>query len=300
MTDNIEDFGAEPMCKVMQIAPSTFRRRRALALNPDLRSDRAKKDEADLAEIKRVYDKQSGQVYGSRKVWHHLKSEGKAIAKCTVERLMRQAGYQGLVRGKPVITTNPDARLPCPEDRVNRAFSAQRPNQLWVCDFTYVKTWSGNVFVAFVIDVFARRIVGWKVSTSMTTRFVLDALEQALHQRRPVPVEGKKLIHHSDRGSQYMAFKYSDRLEQAGVDMSVGSVGDSYENALAESTIGLFKTEVTKRMGPWKSMGPVEWETAKWVKWYNTKRLHSAINYQTPSQKEETYLKETHGYELAA
>ena len=171
---------------------------------------------------------------------------------------MQKAGYQGLVRGKPVITTNPDKTLPCPEDKVNRAFHASYPNQLWVCDFTYVKSWQGDVYVAFVIDVFARRIVGWKVSTSMTTAFVLDALEQALHQRRPASVDGIKPIHHSDRGSQYMAFKYSERLEEAGIDMSVGSGGDSYDNALAESTIGLFKTEVIERIGPWKSRADVE------------------------------------------
>ncbi len=300
MSDHIQEFGAEPMAKVLSIAPSTYRRHASMVRNPDLRSRKANQDEADLAEIKRVYHDESDGIYGTRKVWHQLKSEGYAIAKCTVERLMQRAGYQGLVRGKPVITTNPDKALPCPEDRVNRAFHASYPNQLWVCDFTYVKTWQGDVYVAFVIDVFARRMVGWKVSTSMTTAFVLDALEQALHQRRPISVDGIKPIHHSDRGSQYMSFKYSERLEEAGVDMSVGSVGDSYDNALAESTIGLYKTEVVERIGPWKSRADVEWQTARWIKWYNTKRIHSSIGYLTPSQKEETYLKEKHGYDLAA
>ena len=207
MSDHIQEFGGEPMAKVLSIAPSTYRRHAAMMRDPDLRSDRAKQDEVDLAEIKRVHLTQSDGIYGTGKVYHQLKAEGHSIAKCTVERLMRKAGYQGLVRGKPVITTNPDKALPCPEDRVNRAFHASYPNQLWVCDFIYVKTWQGDVYVAFIIDVFARRIVlrrcsGWKVSTSMTTAFVLDALEQALHQHRPMSVDGVKPIHHSDRGRQ--------------------------------------------------------------------------------------------------
>ena len=186
---------------------------------------------------------------------------------------MRQAGYQGLVWGKPVITTNPDKALSCPEDRVNREFHASYPNPLWVCDFTYVKSWQGDVYVAFVIDVFARRIVGWKVSTSMTTAFVLDALKQALHQCSPASINSIKPIRHSDRVSQYMSFKYSERLEEAGIDMSVGSVGNSHDNALAESTIGLYKTKLIERIDPWKSRAGVEWQTARWIKWTSLRTL---------------------------
>ena len=203
--------------------------------------------------------------YGARKVWHELRREGHDIARCTVERLMKVMGLQGVVRGRAVITTNPDTAQPCPGDKVNRAFVAAMPNQLWVSDFTYVSSWQGMVYVAFIIDVFARKIVGWRVSTSMTTGFVLDALNQAICQR--APSEADKLIHHSDRGSQYLSIRYTERLAEAGIDTSVGSVGDSYDNALAESIIGLFKTEVIKFLGPWKSVSQVEWETLKWVDW---------------------------------
>lgn len=202
---------------------------------------------------------------------------------------MRALQIQGVVRGKKVVTTNPDTAQPCPDDKVNRAFVAQMPNQLWVSDFTYVSSWQGMVYVAFVIDVFARKIVGWRVSTSMTTGFVLDALNQAICQRAPSEAGG--LIHHSDRGSQYLSIKYAERLAEAGIDTSVGSVGDSYDNALAESIIGLFKTEVINFLGPWKSVSQVEWETLKWVDWYNTDRLHSAIGYVTPQEAEEKFYK---------
>ncbi|MCF6329537.1 MAG: IS3 family transposase [Henriciella sp.] len=204
------------------------------------------------------------------------------MARCTVERLMKAMEIQGVVRGGKVITTNPDTAQPCPDDKVNREFVAQTPNQLWVSDFTYVSSWQGMVYVAFVIDVFARKIVGWRVSTSMTTSFVLDALNQAICQR--CPSEADNLIHHSDRGSQYLAIKYTERLAESGIDPSVGSVGDSYDNALAESTIGLFKTEVINFLGPWKTVGRVEW-----VNWYNTERLHSAIGYVTPQEAEEAF-----------
>jgi transposase InsO family protein len=240
----------------------------------------------DREDVNRIYDA-SGQRYGARKVWHALRREGKYIARCTVERLMKATEIQGVVRGGKVITTNPDAAQPCPDDKVNREFVADMPNQLWVSDFTYVSSWQGMVYVAFVIDVFARKIVGWRVSTSMTTRFVLDALNQAICQRCPSEIEN--LIHHSDRGSQYLAIKYTERLAEAGIDPSVGSVGDSYDNALAESTIGLFKTEVINFLGPWKTVGRVEWETLKWVNWYNNERLHSAIGYVTPQEAEEAF-----------
>lgn len=281
-----EVFGVGPICRVLGIAPSTFYAHKAVERDPDLASSRAKRDASDEVAIKRVHDGSGGR-YGVRKVWHALRREGRDVARCTVERLMRSAGLQGVVRGKKVVTTNPDTAQPCPDDKVNRAFVAQMPNQLWVSDFTYVSSWQGTVYVAFVIDVFARKIVGWRVSTSMTTGFVLDALNQAICQR--APSEADKLIHHSDRGSQYLSIKYTERLAEAGIDTSVGSVGDSYDNALAESIIGLFKAEVINFLGPWKSVSQVEWETLKWVDWYNTERLHSAIGYVTPQEAEEAF-----------
>lgn len=279
-------FGVGPICRVLGIAPSTFYAFKAVECDSDLASDRARQDRLDMAAIKQAFDGSRGR-YGARKVWHQLRREGRDIARCTVERLMKVMGLQGVVRGKKVITTNPDAAQPCPDDRVNRAFVADMPNQLWVSDFTYVSSWQGMVYVAFIIDVFARKIVGWRVSTSMTTGFVLDALNQAICQR--APSEADKLIHHSDRGSQYLSIRYTERLAEAGIDTSVGSVGDSYDNALAESIIGLFKTEVIKFLGPWKSVGQVEWETLKWVDWYNNTRLHSAIGYVTPQEAEEAF-----------
>ncbi len=209
---------------------------------------------------------------------------------------MKVMGIQGVVRGQKPITTNPDTSQPCPDDKVNRDFTASTPNQLWVSDFTYVSSWQGMVYVAFVIDVFARRIVGWRVSTSMTAGFVLDALNQAICQR---DLSGD-LVHHSDRGAQYLSIRYTERLAEAGIDPSVGSVGDSYDNALAKSTIGLFKTEVIDFMGPWKSVGQIEWETLKWVNWYNTKRLHSKIGYITPQEAEGKFYEALNTAEKAA
>jgi transposase InsO family protein len=269
-----EVFGVGPICRVPGIAPSTFYALTAIERDPELASARAKRDTSDEAAIKRVFEASGGR-YGARKVWHALRREGHDITRCTVERLMRVMQIQGVVRGRRVITTNPDAAQPCPDDKVNRAFVARMPNQLRVSDFTYVSSWQGTVYVAFVIDVFARQIVGWRASTSMTAGFVLDALNQAICQR--APSEADKLIHHSDRGSQYLSIKYTERLAEAGIDTSVGSVGESYDTALAESIIGLFKTEVINCPGPWKSVGQVEWETLQWVDWYNTERLHRAI-----------------------
>jgi len=289
-------FGVGPICKVLPIAPSTYYERKALESDPDLASNRAKKDRGDSCEIKRIFDA-SGERYGARKVWHALRRENYDIARCTVERLMKAMGLQGVVRGKPPTTTTPDTSQPCPDDRVNRAFVAQRPNQLWVSDFTYVPSWQGTVYVAFVIDVFARKIVGWRVSTSMTTEFVLDALNQAICQRAPSEAG---LIHHSDRGSQYLSIKYTERLAEEGIDPSVGSVGDSYDNALAESVIGLFKTEVINFLGPWKSIAQVEWQTLKWVAWYNADRLHSAIDYKTPNEAEDIFYANLNANEKAA
>lgn len=210
------------------------------------------------------------------------------MARCTVERLMRSMGLQGVVRGRKVVTTNPDTSRPCPADKVNRQFKAQRPNQLWVSDFIYVPTWSGTVYVAFVIDVFARRIVGWRVSTSMSTQFVLDALDQAIWQRKTLM--NKNLIHHSDRGAQYLSINYTERLAEVDIDPSVGTVGDSYDNALAECVIGLFKTEVINARGPWRSMQDVEWQVLKWIEWYNNRRLLAPIGYVPPAEAEEAYF----------
>ena len=296
METHREAFGVEPVCRVLQIAPATFHRHAAIARNPDLASDRARQDKQDLERIKAVHAQSRGR-YGARKVWHQLRRDGHDIARCTVERLMHLHGLQGVVRGKRK-TTIPDPAQPCPDDKVNRQFVAQTPNQLWVSDFTYVSTWAGMVYVAFIIDVFARKIVGWRVSTSMTTGFVLDALNQAICQR--CPVGGSGLIHHSDRGSQYLSIRYTERLADAGIDTSVGSVGDSYDNALAESIIGLFKTEVINFLGPWKSMAQVEWETLQWVSWYNTERLHSAIGHQTPQDMEDAFHATTNTLEKAA
>ncbi len=295
--DHRKDHGVGPICKVLPIAPSTYYARAVIDRAPELASDRAKSDVIVREDITRVYEK-SGKRYGARKIWHGLLREKKNIARCTVERLMKAMEIQGVVRGGKVITTNPDTAQPCPDDKVNREFVAPFPNRLWVSDFTYVSSWQGMVYVAFVIDVFARKIVGWRVSTSMTTSFVLDALNQAISQR--CPSEADNLIHHSDRGSQYLAIKYTERLAEAGIDPSVGSVGDSYDNALAESTIGLFKTEVINFMGPWKSVAQVEWETLKWVNWYNTERLHSAIGYITPQEAEEAFYANLNTFDKVA
>ena len=279
-----ESYGVEPMCRYLPIAPSTYyvhcQQRRA----PDSRSARAKRDALLCEEITRIWQDNHG-LYGYRKLLHALRREGWDVARCTVERLMRTLGLQGVVRGRKVITTLPDMMQSCPLDKVNREFVATRPNQLWVSDFTYVSTWQGMVYVAFIIDVFSRRIVGWRVSTSMTTAFVLDALNQAIATRLP----DDTLIHHSDRGSQYLSITYAERLVEAGIDASVGNVGDSYDNAMAESIIGLFKTEVIKHKAPWKTAQSVEWETLKWVHWYNQKRIMQPLGYITPNEMEESY-----------
>ena len=227
------------------------------------------------------------EVYGAEKVWKQMNREDIAVARCTVERLMRRLGLEGVRRGKRVRTTVPDTSAPCPLDRVNRQFKSERPNQLWVSDFTYVSTWQGWLYVAFVIDVFARRIVGWRVSTTMTTDFVLDALEQALYDRQPDP--GQALIHHSDRGSQYVSIRYSERLAEAGIAPSVGSKGDSYDNALAETVNGLYKAELIHRRGPWKTRAAVELATLEWVSWFNHQRLMGPLGYIPPAEAEANY-----------
>lgn len=230
------------------------------------------------------------QVYGADKVWRQLNREGVTVARCTVERLMRQQGLQGARRGKRVRTTRTDPKTPCPLDRVNRQFKADRPNQLWVSDFTYVSTWQGWLYVAFVIDVFARRIVGWRVSTAMTTDFVLDALEQALYARQPQ--EDGTLVHHSDRGSQYVSIRYSERLSEAGIEPSVGSRGDSYDNALAETINGLYKAELIHRRAPWKTRESVELATLEWVAWFNQHRLMEPLGYIPPAEAEANYYRQ--------
>jgi putative transposase len=282
---NRERLGVEPICKAMQVAPSAYRRHAARRRDPSLRSARALRDELMGGHIERVWQ-DNHQVYGARKVWRQLKREGIVLARCTVERLMRERGLRGAMRGKTIRTTRADTAAPCPLDRVNRQFIAQRPDQLWVSDFTYVSTWQGFVFVAFVTDVFARRIVGWRVSRSMHTQFVLDALEQALWARKP---QRDALIHHSDRGSQYVSIKYSERLLEAGIEPSVGSVGDSYDNALAESINALFKAELIYRQGPWKSVEALELATLKWVSWFNEKRLLEPIGNIPPAEAEANY-----------
>ncbi len=230
------------------------------------------------------------QVYGADKVWKQMNRERIAVARCTVERLMKQLGLRGVMRGKRVRTTVPDAIAPRPLDRVNRQFKAARPNQLWVSDFTYVSTWQGWLYVAFVIDVFARRIVGWRVSSSMTTDFVLDALEQALYARRPG--DDGTLIHHSDRGSQYVSIRYSERLAEAGIEPSVGSRGDSYDNALAETINGLYKAELIHRRAPWKTRESVELATLEWVAWFNHHRLMEPLGYIPPAEAEANYYRQ--------
>jgi transposase InsO family protein len=281
-----ETFGVEPLCRVLQIAPSGYRRHAAQQRNPARRSARAQRDEALMHHIQRVWDANL-QVYGADKVWRQLHREGIPVARCTVERLMRRLGLRGVRRGKVVRTTVPNPPTPCPQDRVNRHFQAERPNQLWVADFTYVSTWQGFVYVAFVIDVFARYLVGWRVSRSMHTDFVLDALEQALYARQPARDDA--LIHHSDRGSQYVSIRYSERLAEAGIEPSVGSKGDSYDNALAETINGLYKAEVIHRCGPWKTAEAVELATLVWVAWFNHHRLLEPIGYIPPAEAEANY-----------
>ena len=282
-------YGVEPICKVLQIAPSGYRRYVAQKKNPELLCARVKRDALLMPEIKRVWDANL-RVYGADKVWRQLHREKQAVARCTVERLMQRIGIQGARRGKKVRTTVPDTSAPCPLDRVNRQFKATRPNQLWVSDFTYVSTWQGWLYVAFVIDVFARRIVDWRVSSSMQTDFVQDALEQALYARQPEQTDG--LVHHSDRGSQYVSIRYTERLAEAGIEPSVGSRGDSYDNALAETINGLYKAEVIHRRGPWKTKAAVELATLEWVSWFNHHRLLESIGYIPPAEAEERYYQQ--------
>jgi len=284
--DNRSSHGVEPICNVLPIAPSTDHKHVAQRLDPLRLSARARRDIVLKPEIARLFAGNFA-VYGVRKVWRQMTREGFAIARCTVERLMRDMGLQGVIRGKPVRTTISDKAAPCPLDHVNRQFHAPALNRLWVSDFTYVSTWGGFVYVAFVIDVYARYIVGWRVSRTAHASFVLDALEQALHNRRPIHRGG--LVHHSDRGSQYVSIKYAERLAEAGIEPSVGSVGDSYDNALAETINGLYKAEVIHRRGPWRSFEAVEFATLEWVDWFNHRRLLEPIGNIPPAEAEQRY-----------
>ena len=281
-----EAYGVEPICRVLPIAPSTYHERVAQRQDPARLSVRARRDAALKPEIVRVFAENFG-VYGVRKVWRQMKREGFEVARCTVERLMRDLGLKGVIRGKPGRTTVSDKAAPCPLDHVNRQFHAPAPNMLWVSDLTYVATWAGFVYVAFVIDVYARYIVGWRVSRTAHANFVLDALEQAIHERRPLHRGG--LVHHSDRGSQYVSIKYTERLAEAGIEPSVGSVGDSYDNALAETINGLYKAEVIHRRGPWRSFEAVEYATLEWVDWFNNRRLLQPIGNIPPVEAEQRY-----------
>jgi transposase InsO family protein len=282
-----DTYGVEPICAVLPIAPSTYFLRKVQHQDATKRSARRRRDDDLCTAIQRVWDA-NDQVYGPRKVWKQLRREGHRVARCTVERLMRELGLKGVTRGRAwTVTTHAEAAGDRPGDLVERRFTATRPNQLWVADFTYVATWRGFVYVAFVIDAFARRIVGWRVSASLRTDFVLDALEQAIYDRRGAGVD--TLVHHSDRGTQYLSMRYTDRLSDAGIDPSVGSRGDSYDNALAESIIGLFKTEVIHRKGPWRHLEAVEFATLTWVDWFNTRRLLQPIGYVPPAEYEAHY-----------
>ncbi len=272
----------------MQVAPSGYWRHAARQRKPQLRCARAQRDDTLVQHIERVWQANK-RVYGADKVWKQMNREGVVIARCTVERLMKRLGLQGVRRGKVVRTTLSDMKAQCPLDRVNRQFKAERPNQLWVSDFTYVSTWQGWLYVAFVIDVYARRIVGWRVSTSMHTEFVLDALEQALYARQPE--RDGELIHHSDRGSQYVSIRYSERLSEAGIEPSVDSKGDSYDNALAETINGLYKAEVIHRRS-WPTRESVELATLDWVSWFNHHRLLGPIGYIPPAEAEANYYRQ--------
>lgn len=280
-------YGGEPICKLLPIAISTYHAHVAQRLDPSKLSARAKRDEALWPVVARVFA-ENFEVYGARKVWRQMMRQGFDVARCTVEPLMRGMGLAGVIRGKPA---------PCPFDHVNRVFHAPAPNRLWLSDFNYVSTWSGFVYVAFVIDAYARRIIGWRVSGTAHAGFVLDALEQALHERRPV--HRGALVHHSDRGSQYVSIRYTERLAEAGIEPSVGSVGDSYDNALAETINGLYKAELIPRRGPWRSFEAVEFATLTWVDWFNHRRLLEPIGNIPPAEAEERYYAMLEEQEMA-
>jgi len=283
--DYREEYGIEPICRVLPIAPSTYYEQKARRVDASRLPPRLARDAELREEVERVW-KENRSVYGARKVWLQLKREGFDVARCTVERLMGAMGLRGVVRGRAFRrTTIVDEAAQRPADLVQREFSADRPNRLWVADLTYVATWIGFVYVAFVVDVFSRKIVGWRVSRSLRSDLALDALEQALHARPEID----QLIHHSDRGVQYVSIRYTERLAEAGIEPSVGSIGDSYDNALAETIIGLYKTEVIHLNGPWRSLDDVEFATLDWVDWFNNRRLLSSIGDVPPAEFEVMY-----------
>jgi transposase InsO family protein len=280
-----EEHGVEPICEVLPIAPSTYYARKASEVDASKRSDRVLRDAQLRQEIERVWKDNFG-VYGARKVWRQLVRERVAVARCTVERLMQAMGLQGAIRGKRYQrTTIADEAASRPADLVARNFTADRPNQLWVADLTYVATWSGFAYVAFITDVFSRKIVGWRVSNSLRSDLALDALEQAIHARPDI----SQLVHHSDRGMQYLSIRYTERLAEVGIEPSVGSVGDSYDNALAETIFGIYKTELIHHCGPWRNLEQVEFATLKWVDWFNNRRLFGPIGNMPPTEFEARY-----------
>jgi putative transposase len=287
--------GVEPICRQLPIAPSQYYAHKAREADPARLPPRLQRDRALVPQIQRVHKENFG-VYGARKVWRQLRREAVDAARCSVERLMRSLGLQGAVRGRKCRTTKGDERLERPLDRVKRQFLASRPNALWVADFTYVATWSGFVYVAFVIDVFARRIIGWRVARSMHAELVLDALEQAVWSRSGI----SGVVHHSDRGSQYLSIRYTERLAEVGAQPSVGSVGDSFDNALAETVIGLYKTEVIHRRGPWRNLEAVEYATLEWVDWFNNRRILEPIGNIPPAELEASYYQCTGQLPMAA
>jgi len=297
--DHRQAYGVEPICRVLPIAPSLYYELKARERDPGRRPARARRDVVLGEHVRRVW-RENREVYGARKVWKQLQREGHAVARCTVTRLMRQLGLAGVVRGRKFKgTTIADPAATRPPDLVTRQFRAVRPNQLWVADLTYIATWRGFVYVALVIDVFSRRIVGWRASNSLRSDLALDALEQALYDR-PLG-ESERLVHHSDRGVQYLSIRYTERLAEAGIEPSVGSRGDSYDNALAESVIGLFKAEEIHRRGPWKGLEEVEFATLEWVAWYNVHRLLEPLGYVPPAEFEKAYHdRQTAPAELAA
>jgi putative transposase len=285
LDEHREEHGVEPICEVLPIAPSTYYAQKACEADPAKRSARAVRDAELCEQIERVW-KENFAVYGARKVWRQLVREGTSVARCTVERLMRQRGLQGAVRGgRFKRTTIVDEARTRPADLVQRRFRADGPNQLWVADLTYVATWTGFAYVAFITDVFSRRIVGWRVSSSLRSDLALDALEQAIHARSGL----ESLVHHSDRGVQYLSIRYTERLAEAGIEASVGSVGDSYDNALAETINGLYKTEVIHPNGPWRNVDEVEFATLEWVDWFNQRRLLEPIGNVPPAEFEARY-----------
>ena len=297
--ENRADFGVEPICAELPIAPSVYYEHKRREREPERCSARSRRDGELRTRIRRVWESNFG-VYGARKVWRQLQREGVGVARCTVERLMRQEGLKGVVRGEKRRTTIPDEDAARPADLVDRSFEADGPDRLWLADITYVPTWSGFAYAALVIDAYSRFIVGWRVSASLRTDLALDALEQAIWARRPDTADpDQRLVHHSDAGSQYLSIRYTNRLAEAGISPSVGSVGDSYDNALAESVIGLYKTELIRQRGPWRDRDQVEYATLEYVDWFNHRRLLEPIGHIPPAEKEANYHRQQKRVQLA-